>query len=167
MESRKLPPCSTEAMVGRPKDRQRELRPDNQKWITNYFLFLYSFRSVFILYTFVFTQCSPKLFVCVLVIERSAKPFSYFWLETGSYELIFVCLRVSKQNYIEIRWPQDKNKFSSGIKFALFSKVRKYEIKYRTKICDFTVENLSNPWLSSTVCWVNILLYKPSLCVPP
>ena len=28
MESRKLPPCSTEAMVGRPKDRQRELRPD-------------------------------------------------------------------------------------------------------------------------------------------
>ena len=28
MESRKLPPCSTEAMVGRPKDRQRELRSD-------------------------------------------------------------------------------------------------------------------------------------------
>ena len=24
-------------------------------------------------YTFGFTQCSPKLFVCVLVIERSAK----------------------------------------------------------------------------------------------
>ena len=38
--------------------------------------FLYSFRSVFILYTFVFTQCSPKLFVCVLVIERSAKPMN-------------------------------------------------------------------------------------------
>ena len=35
----------------------------------------FSFRSVFILYTFVFkfTQCSPKQFVCVLVIERSAK----------------------------------------------------------------------------------------------
>ena len=28
MESRKLPPCSTEAMVGRPQDRQGELRPD-------------------------------------------------------------------------------------------------------------------------------------------
>ena len=33
----------------------------------------FSFRSVFILYTFVFTQCSPKLFMCMLVIERSAK----------------------------------------------------------------------------------------------
>ena len=31
MESRKLPPCSTEAMVGRPKDRQRELRPDSKR----------------------------------------------------------------------------------------------------------------------------------------
>ena len=28
MESRKLPICSTEAMVGRPEDRQRELRSD-------------------------------------------------------------------------------------------------------------------------------------------
>ena len=36
--------------------------------------FFYSFRSVFILDTFVFTQCSPKLFVCVLVIEHSATP---------------------------------------------------------------------------------------------
>ena len=41
--------------------------------------------------------------------------FSYFWLETGSYELIFVLSRASKQNYIEVRWPQDENKFSSGI----------------------------------------------------
>ena len=32
------------------------------------FSLFYSFR-----YTFVFTQCSPKLFVCVLVIERLAK----------------------------------------------------------------------------------------------
>ena len=55
-------------------------------------------------------------------------PFSYFWLETGSYELIFVLSRALKQNYIEIRWPQDKNKFSSGIKFRTFfksTKVRK------------------------------------------
>ena len=28
-------------------------------------------------------------------------PFSYFWLETGSYELIFILSRASKQNYIE------------------------------------------------------------------
>ena len=28
-------------------------------------------------------------------------PFSYFWLETGSYELIFVHSRASKQSYIE------------------------------------------------------------------
>ena len=51
-------------------------------------------------------------------------PFLYFWLETGSYELIFVLLRASKQNYIEIRWPQD-NKFSSGIKFRTFFKSTK------------------------------------------
>ena len=52
-------------------------------------------------------------------------PFSYFWLETGLYELIFVLSRASKQNYIEIRWPQDKNKFSSGIKFRTFFKSMK------------------------------------------
>ena len=51
--------------------------------------------------------------------------FSYFRLETGSYELIFVLSRASKQNYIEIRWPQDKNKFSSGIKFRIFFKSMK------------------------------------------
>ena len=32
-----------------------------------------------------------------------------------------------------------QNKISSGIIFLTFSKVQKYEIKYRTKICDFTV----------------------------
>ena len=52
-------------------------------------------------------------------------PFSYFCLETGSYELIFVLSRASKQNYIEIRWPQDKNKFSSDIKFRTFFKSTK------------------------------------------
>ena len=52
-------------------------------------------------------------------------PFSYFWLETGSYELIFVLSRALKQNYIEIRWPQDKNKFSSGIKFRTVFKSTK------------------------------------------
>ena len=52
-------------------------------------------------------------------------PFSYFWLETGSYELIFVLSRASKQNYIEIRWLQDKNIFSSSIKFRTFFKSTK------------------------------------------
>ena len=51
--------------------------------------------------------------------------FSYFWLETGSYELFFVLSRVLKQNYIEIRWPQENNKFSSGIKFRTFFKSTK------------------------------------------
>ena len=52
-------------------------------------------------------------------------PFSYFRLETGSYELIFVLSRALKQNYIEIQWPQDKNKFSSGFKFRTFFKSTK------------------------------------------
>ena len=52
-------------------------------------------------------------------------PFSYFRLETGSYKLNFVLSRASKQNYIEIRWPRDKNKFSSGIKFRTFFKSTK------------------------------------------
>ena len=52
-------------------------------------------------------------------------PFSYFCLESGSYELIFVLSRASKQNYIEIRWPQDENKFSSDIKFRTFFKSTK------------------------------------------
>ena len=51
-------------------------------------------------------------------------PFSYFWLETGSYELVFVLSRASKQNYIEIRRPQDKYKFSSGIKFRIFKSTK-------------------------------------------
>ena len=67
-------------------------------------------------------------------------PFSYFWLETGSYKLIFVLLRASQQNHIEIRGSQNKKKFSYSIKFSTFSKYEKYEIKYRTKICDFTVD---------------------------
>ena len=58
--------------------------------------------------------------------------FSYFWLETGSYELIFVLSRASKQNYIEIRWPQahlrTKMNCHPVLNFAFFfSKVRKYE----------------------------------------
>ena len=54
--------------------------------------------------------------------------FSYFWLETGLYELIFVLSRASKQNFIEIQWPQDKITFHPVLNFVLFSKVRKYEI---------------------------------------
>ena len=52
-------------------------------------------------------------------------PFSYFWLETGSHKLIFVLLRASKQNYIEIRGPHDKKKFPYSIKFSTF--FQKYE----------------------------------------
>ena len=68
-------------------------------------------------------------------------PFSNFRLETGSCELIFVLSRSSKQKDVEIRRVQNKEKFSSfyGFKFSIFTEVRKYENKYRTKICDFTV----------------------------
>ena len=58
-------------------------------------------------------------------------PFSYSSLETGSYELIFVLSRASKQNQsnkIEIRGSQNKKKFSYSIKFNTFfksTKVRK------------------------------------------
>ena len=82
-----------------------------------------------------------KFSLCTVKLQFFVRyPFSYFWLETGSYEGIFVLSRASKQNYIEIWGPQNKNKFSSSIKFRTFnfSKVRKYEIKYRTEICDFT-----------------------------
>ena len=66
-------------------------------------------------------------------------PFSYFSLETGSYKLIFV-LR-GPQNKITLKFDglETKINFHLVLIFALFSKVRKYEIKYRTKICDFTV----------------------------
>ena len=64
--------------------------------------------------------CHRQITVKLQIFVRY--PFSYFWLETGSYELIFVLSRASKQKYIEIRWPQDKDKFSSGIKFRTFFK---------------------------------------------
>ena len=50
--------------------------------------------------------------------------FSYFWLETGSYALIFVLSRVCEENDVEIQWLQSKKKFSYNIKFRTFSKVR-------------------------------------------
>ena len=65
--------------------------------------------------------------------------FSYFRLETGSYVLIFVLLRVCEKNDVETQWLQSKKKFSYGINFVLFQKYEMYENKYRTKICDFTV----------------------------
>ena len=64
------------------------------------FFLLFSFRSVFILYTFVFTHCSPKLFVCVLVIERSAKQCTTAKnLEKEDYDggSLFVCARAHTQ----------------------------------------------------------------------
>ena len=35
-----------------------------------------------------------------------------------------------------------KRNFHTDLNLVLFSKVRKYEIKYRTKICDFTVSEI-------------------------
>ena len=64
---------------------------------------------------------------CKVTKVRPVPIFRYFWLETGSYKLIFELSRALKQNYIEIRWPQDKNKFSSGIKFRTFLKSTKVQ----------------------------------------
>ena len=45
------------------------------------------------------------------------------------------------QNKITFKFDGLKTKinFRPVLNFALFSKIRKYEIKYRTKICDFTI----------------------------
>ena len=61
-------------------------------------------------------------------------PFSYFWLETGSFELIFIVSRASKQNDAEIREPRSKKKVSYDINFCTFfksTKVRKYQLTVR------------------------------------
>ena len=50
--------------------------------------------------------------------------FSYFRLETGSYVLIFVLLRVCEENDVEIQWLQSRKNLSYDIKFRTFSKVR-------------------------------------------
>ena len=50
-----------------------------------------------------------KFLLCTVNLQIFVRyPFSYFWLESGSYKLIFVFSRGSKQNYIEIRGPQNK-----------------------------------------------------------
>ena len=86
-------------------------------------------------------------------------PFLYFWLETGSCELIFVLSTASKQITLKFDGLQTKNKLSSCIIFCTFSQVRKYEIKYRTKICDFTVTLSVLMWSHSIDC-ITMLLRK-------
>ena len=86
----------------------------------------------------------PKLFlVGVLDTVKSQifvrYPFSYFWLESSLYKLIFVLSRASTQNDIEIQGLGAKRNVHTVLNFVLFSKVQNYEIKYRAKICDFTV----------------------------
>ena len=82
-------------------------------------------------------SCGRRTAVKLQIFVRN--PFSYFWLETGPYELIFVLSR--PQNKITLKFDGLKTKvnFHPVLNVALFSKVRKYEIKYRTEICDFTV----------------------------
>ena len=67
-------------------------------------------------------------------------PFSYFRLETG---FVQTKLRTfdsegPETNDVEIRGPQNKNNFSYDINIRS-SKVRMYKNKYRSKMCDFTV----------------------------
>ena len=75
-------------------------------------------------------------------------PFSYCWLETGSYGQVFVLSRASKYNHIEVWGPQNKKEFSYGIKFSTIFFFKCENIKYRTKICDFTVNFVQYDYLS-------------------
>ena len=45
--------------------------------------------------------------------------------------------RKRKFSTLSLRSAVENGSFSSGIKFPTFFKSTKYEIKYRTKICDF------------------------------
>ena len=53
---------------------------------------------------------------------------------------------------------RQKINFRPVLNFALFSKVRKYEIKYRTKICDLTYLKAACSWISVRlwVCRLNV-----------
>ena len=57
--------------------------------------------------------------------------FSYFRLETGSYVLIFILLRVFEENDVEIQWLQSKKKifirtFFKSTKCTKINTVRKF-----------------------------------------
>ena len=54
-------------------------------------------------------------------------PFSYFWLESGSRELIFALSRASKHNDVEIWRPQSKKKFSYRLQYSIKYFFQKYE----------------------------------------
>ena len=70
----------------------------------------------------------------------SATHFSYFWLETGSSELIFALSMASKQKRPLTTCTAWKRKqIFVWITVVLFSKVRKCKNMYRTKFCYFTV----------------------------
>ena len=66
-------------------------------------------------------------------------PFSYFPLEADSYELIFVLLKASNKNDVEIQGPQSQKIFL--LKFCTISKESKYEIKWLFENCDFAVRH--------------------------
>ena len=84
-----------------------------------------------------FFKCSIADTVKLQIFVRY--PFSYFDLKLVRTNL-FSYFR-GPQNKITLKFDGLKTKinFCPILNFALFSKVRKYEIKYRTKICDFTV----------------------------
>ena len=103
---------------GREGERaKRERRGKLNGWLNLLELFLNVVCRKFVLYSRKFvSENTVKLQTFVRY------PFSYFWLETGSYQLIFVLSRASKQNYIEIRWPQDKKNFYPVLNFHFFQK---------------------------------------------
>ena len=101
-------------------------------------------------------------------------PFSYFFLSwnwfVGTNFRTFEGLKRKLHNYIEIWGPENEKKFHTELNLVLFSKVRKYEIKYWTKICDFTVSVWQccavDRWLmSGAYQWKTLTLLTRFYCI--
>ena len=65
--------------------------------------------------------------------------FSYFWLETVRANKFLYFWGPQNRITSKFKGLKANRTFHTVLNFVLFSKVRKYENKYRTKICDFAV----------------------------
>ena len=71
--------------------------------------------------------------------------FSYFWLETVSYELISVLSRASKQNDVEIRGTQSKKK--NYVRFYISHFFPKYESTKLSTVRKFVILQVTPTFL--------------------
>ena len=80
-----------------------------------------------------------------LLKVKNFRPVPIFVLSTWNWfvQTNFRTFMVLKNKSLWNSVSQSKKIFSYSIKFSTFSKVRKYENKYRAKICDFTVKKRS------------------------